>query len=151
MSDGSIKRMPKEDMATVLGELMYFTKEVQTTGATSYLLLEASSLPITCSLLLSVSAGQSSRPSLYSIEIQRNIGVTSSPNIYIKVLSGSYSMKLAQKTDNSGRFRLFIKRTANTPVIWVKILTAFGVGKGLLMTEASEADLQDAIEIEETL
>ena len=59
-------------------------------------------------------------------------------------------MKLAQKTDNSGRFRLFIIRTANTPVIWVKILTAFGVGKGLLMTEASEADLQDAIEIEET-
>ena len=137
-------------LMVVLGGLMSFGKEVQTTGATSYLLLDTISLPITCSLLLSVSAGQSSRPSLYSIEIQRSIGVTSSPNIYIKVLSGSYSMKLAQKTDNSGRFCLYIKRTANTPVIWVKILTAFGVGKGLLMTEATEDELQDAIEIEAT-
>ena len=129
---------------------MSFGKEVQTTGATSYLLLDTISLPITCSLLLSISAGQSSRPSLYSIEIQRSIGVTSSPNIYIKVLSGSYSMKIAQKTDNSGRFCLYIKRTAYTPVVWAKILTQYGVGKGLLVTAASEGDLQDAVEIEAT-
>ena len=129
---------------------MSFGKEVQTTGATSYLLLDSNSLPITCSLLLSISAGQSSRPSLYSIEIQRSIGVKSSPNIYIKVLSGSYAMKLAQKTDANGRFQLFVKRTAYTPVIWAKILTQFGAGNDLLMTAASEGDLADAVEIEAT-
>jgi hypothetical protein len=150
MSDGSIKRMPKEDMATVLGELMGYGKEIYTTGGTSFLLLDTTSAAITCSLLISVSQSQSGRPNLYSVEINRAAGSTSTPNISIKVLSGTYAMKLAQKTDDNGRFQLFVKRTAYTPVIWAKILTQYGVGKGLLVTAASEGDLQDAVEIEAT-
>ena len=150
MSDGSIKRMPKEDMATVLGGLMDYSKEKYITGGTSFLLLDTSSEAITCSLLISVSSSQSGRPNLYSVEIHRSAGSTSAPNVYIKVLSGSYTMKLAQKTDANGRFQLFVKRTAYTPVIWAKILTQFGVSSGLLVTSASESDVQDSVEIEAT-
>jgi len=134
----------------VLGELMDYGKEKYITGGTSFLLLDISSAAITCSLLISVSSSQSGRPNLYSVEIHRSAGSTSAPNVYIKVLSGSYTMKLAQKTDANGRFQLFVKRTAYTPVIWAKILTRFGVGNKLLMTEASESDVQDSVEIEAT-
>ena len=129
---------------------MGYGKEIYTTGGTSFLLLDATSAAITCSLLISVSQSQSGRPNLYSVEINRAAGSTSAPNIYIKVLSGSYAMKLAQKTDANGRFQLFVKRTAYTPVIWAKILTQFGAGNDLLMTAASEGDLADAVEIEAT-
>ena len=129
---------------------MGYGKEIHTTGGTSFLLLDATSAAITCSLLISVSQSQSGRPNLYSVEINRAAGSTSAPNIYIKVLSGSYAMKLAQKTDANGRFQLFVKRTAYTPVIWAKILTQFGAGNDLLMTAASEGDLADAVEIEAT-
>jgi len=134
----------------VLGELMDYGKEKYITGGTSFLLLDISSAAITCSLLISVSSSQSGRPNLYSVEIHRSAGSTSAPNVYIKVLSGSYTMKLAQKTDANGRFQLFVKRTAYTPVIWAKILTRFGVGNKLLMTEASESDVQDSVGIEAT-
>ena len=140
----------KADLASVLGGLMGYGKEIYTTGGTSFLLLDATSAAITCSLLISVSQSQSGRPNLYSVEINRAAGSTSAPNIYIKVLSGSYAMKLAQKTDANGRFQLFVKRTAYTPVIWAKILTQFGAGNDLLMTAASEGDLADAVEIEAT-
>lgn len=129
---------------------MDYSKEKYTTAGTSFLLLDTSSAAITCSLLISVSQSQSGRPNLYSVEINRAAGSTSAPNIYIKVLSGSYAMKLAQKTYANGRFQLFVKRTAYTPVIWAKILTQFGVGNDLLMTAASEGDLADAVEIEAT-
>ena len=129
---------------------MDYSKEKYTTGGTSFLLLDTSSAAITCSLLISVSQSQSGRPNLYSVEINRAAGSTSTPNISIKVLSGTYAMKLAQKTDANGRFQLFVKRTAYTPVIWAKILTQYGVDKGLLVTAASEGDLQDAVEIEAT-
>ena len=137
-------------VGVVLGGLMGYGKEIYTTGGTSFLLLDATSAAITCSLLISVSQSQSGRPNLYSVEINRAAGSTSAPNIYIKVLSGSYAMKLAQKTDANGRFQLFVKRTAYTPVIWAKILTQFGAGNDLLMTAASEGDLADAVEIEAT-
>lgn len=140
----------KADLASVLGGLMDYSKEKYTTAGTSFLLLDTSSAAITCSLLISVSQSQSGRPNLYSVEINRAAGSTSAPNIYIKVLSGSYAMKLAQKTYANGRFQLFVKRTAYTPVIWAKILTQFGVGNDLLMTAASEGDLADAVEIEAT-
>lgn len=150
MNDNSIQQMTKEDMATVLGGLMGYGKEIYTTGGTSFLLLDTSSAAITCSLLISVSQSQSGRPNLYSVEINRAAGSTSAPNIYIKVLSGTYSMKLAQKTDADGRFKLYIKRTAYTPVVWAKILAQYGVGNGLLVTAASEGDLQGTVEIEAT-
>ena len=136
--------------STVLGGLMGYGKEIYTTGGTSFLLLDTTSAAITCSLLISVSQSQSGRPNLYSVEINRAAGSTSVPNISIKVLSGTYAMKLAQKTDADGRFKLYIKRTAYTPVVWAKILTQYGVGKGLLVTATSEGDLQDAVEIEAT-
>lgn len=133
-----------------LGGLMGYGKEIYTTGGTSFLLLDTTSAAITCSLLISVSQSQSGRPNLYSVEINRAAGSTSVPNISIKVLSGTYAMKLAQKTDADGRFKLYIKKTAYTPVVWAKILTQYGVGKGLLVTATSEGDLQDAVEIEAT-
>ena len=129
---------------------MGYGKEIYTTGGTSFLLLDTTSAAITCSLLISVSQSQSGRPNLYSVEINRAAGSTSVPNISIKVLSGTYAMKLAQKTDADGRFKLYIKKTAYTPVVWAKILTQYGVGKGLLVTATSEGDLQDAVEIEAT-
>lgn len=135
---------------SVVGGLMGYGKEIYTTGGTSFLLLDTSAAAITCSLLISISPSQSGRPNLYSVEIHRSAGSISAPNIYIKVLSGTYAMKLAQKTDADGRFKLYIKRTAYTPVVWTKILTQYGVGNGLLVTAASEGDLQDAVEIEAT-
>ena len=137
-------------LRAVLGGLMDFGKEVNKTGGTSFLLIDTNTNAITCSLLISISSTQSGRPNLYSVEINRSADSTSAPNIYIKVLSGTYAMKLAQKTDVDGRFKLYLKRTAYTPVVWAKILTQYGVGKGLLVTAASEGDLQDAVEIEAT-
>ena len=58
----------KADLASVLGGLMGYGKEIYTTGGTSFLLLDATSAAITCSLLISVSQSQSGRPNLYSVE-----------------------------------------------------------------------------------
>ena len=63
---------------------MGYGKEIYTTGGTSFLLLDATSAAITCSLLISVSQSQSGRPNLYSVEINRAAGSTSAPNIYIE-------------------------------------------------------------------
>ena len=129
---------------------MGYGKEVYATGATSFLLLDTSVSDITCSLLLSTSTGLTGRPNLYSVEINRTAGLTSAPNINIKVLSGTYAVKLAQKTDANGRFQLYVKKTLYTTVIWAKILTKYIKGNGLVVAAVSEGDLQDAVELEAT-
>ena len=121
--------------------------ETYTTEASSYLLLDESSLPITCSLLMSVSESQSGRPNLYSIEIQRTVGSPGAPKFYVKVLSGTYTLRLAYISYAGGRFRLFLKKGQYTPVVWVKLLTKFGV-KGLAMEKVAESEIADAVEID---
>lgn len=120
--------------------------EVYDTAWSSFLVINNSAGPVTCSLLMSVSASQSGRPNLYSVEIRR-IGVDGIPVFHLRVLSGSYELKLAYTTEGNGRFKLFIKKGTYTPVVWVKLLTRYGV-KGLAMEKVAETEIVDAIEID---
>ena len=63
-------------------------------GAYSVLLFETTSIPVTGSILLSISATSSGMPSLYYISISRAGDVTGNPNLKVKVLSGSYNIKI---------------------------------------------------------
>lgn len=62
--------------------------------ASSVLLCETTGMPVTGSLLLSVAAGTSNAPNLYYIAINRIVGNTGNPNVKVKVLSGSYLIKI---------------------------------------------------------
>ena len=129
---------------SVGGKLGYY--EVYKTEGSSFVLLDETSLPITCSLLISVSESQSGRPNLYSVEIRRAADSVKAPEFHVHVISGTYLMKLVHITEASGRFRLFLKKGQYTPVVWVKLLTRFGV-KGLVVEKVTESEIADAIEI----
>ena len=72
-------------------------------GAYSVLLFETTSTPVTGSILLSISATSSGMPSLYYISISRAGDVTGNPNLKVKVLSGSYNIKIKAKTEADGK------------------------------------------------
>lgn len=135
---------PPTDILGVGGKLGYY--EVYKTEWSSFVLLDETSLPITCSLLISVSESQSGRPNLYSVEIRRAADSVKAPEFHVHVISGTYLMKLVHITEASGRFRLFLKKSQYTPVVWVKLLTRFGV-KGLVVEKVTESEIADAIEI----
>ena len=76
-------------------------------GAYSVLLFETTSTPVTGSILLSISATSSGMPSLYYISISRAGDVTGNPNLKVKVLSGSYNIKIKAKTEADGKCRVY--------------------------------------------
>lgn len=132
-----------------MGGLLGVRKDVYMTKAASILLMETTSIPLTISILLSVSSMQSGSPNLYSVEVGRLVNNLNAPNIRVKVLSGSYVLKLAYTNDENGAFKLYLKRGTTTPVVWAKMLCEFGCSKGLSMTEVT-ADLSSATEVEES-
>ena len=143
--NGVPSQFTMENIAAVVGgKLGYY--EVYKTEGSSFVLLDETSMPITCSLLISVSESQSGRPNLYSVEIRRAADSVKAPEFHVHVISGTYLMKLVHITEASGRFRLFLKKGQYTPVVWVKLLTRFGV-KGLVVEKVTESEIADAIEI----
>lgn len=68
----------------------------------STLLCETRSITVTASMLLSISATTTGLPNLYFITMARASGNTGDPIIKVKVLAGSYNMKIIGKTDADG-------------------------------------------------
>lgn len=87
----------------------------------SVLLCETTGMLVTGSLLLSVSSGTGNAPNLYYIAINRSVGNTGNPTIKVKVLSGSYLIKIKGKTDADGKCRIYAERLQHTPVFDVLV------------------------------
>ena len=85
-------------------------------GAYSVLLFETTSTPVSGSILLSISATSSGMPSLYYISISRAGNVTGNPNLKVKVLSGSYNIKIKAKTEADGKCRLVMLLTDSSSI-----------------------------------
>ena len=94
-------------------------------GAYSVLLFETTSTPVTGAILLSISATSSGMPSLYYISISRAGDVTGNPNV--KVLSGSYNIKIKAKTEADGKCRVYAERLVYTPILNVLLMSSFGI------------------------
>lgn len=95
--------------------------------ASSVLLCETTGMPVTGSLLLSVAAGTSNAPNLYYIAINRTVGNTGNPNVKVKVLSGSYLIKIKGKTDADGKCRIYAERLQYTPLFDVLVQNSYGI------------------------
>ena len=96
-------------------------------GAYSVLLFETTSTPVTGSILLSISATSSGMPSLYYISISRAGDVTGNPNLKVKVLSGSYNIKIKAKTEADGKCRIYAERLQYTPILDALLMSSFGI------------------------
>ena len=110
-------------------------------GAYSVLLFETTSTPVTGSILLSISATSSGMPSLYYISISRAGDVTGNPNLKVKVLSGSYNIKIKSKNEGDGKCRVYAERKREgceegrvyaeqlvyTPILNVLLMSSFGI------------------------
>ena len=96
-------------------------------GAYSVLLFETTNTPVTGSILLSISATSSGMPSLYYISISRAGNVTGNPNLKVKVLSGSYNIKIKAKTEADGKCRVYAERLVYTPILNVLLMSSFGI------------------------
>ena len=157
MSDGSIKRMPKEDMATVLGGLIGVATQTKdglleagkfggVNDTYSTILIETKgNKQVTASLILSISAVTSGRPSLYYIAIYRSTGVTP-PKVEVKLLSGSYSIQIVTKTDSDGSFRIYAKRVNYTPVLSATMYCNIGTSNLLMSKVNDESELDGSTE-----
>ena len=157
MSDGSIKRMPKEDMATVLGGLIGVATQTKdglleagkfggVNDTYSTILIETKgNKQVTASLILSISALTSGRPSLYYIAIYRSTGVTP-PKVEVKLLSGTYSIQIVTKTDSDGSFRIYAKRVNYTPVLSATMYCNIGTSNLLMSKVNDESELEGSTE-----
>ena len=93
----------------------------------SVLLFESNSLPITGSILLSISATTGGYPNLYFIRLAREGGSTGNPAIRVKVLAGTYEIKIKAKTDADGKCRIYAERLQYTPVLDVLTMNTAGI------------------------
>ena len=96
-------------------------------GAYSALLFETTSTPVSGSILLSISATSSGMPSLYYISISRAGNVTGNPNLKVKVLSGSYNIKIKAKTEADGKCRIYAERLQYTPILDALLMNSYGI------------------------
>ena len=108
----------------------YSTLLIETTG----------NKQVTASLILSISAVTSGRPSLYYIAIYRSNGVTT-PKVEVKLLSGSYSIQIVTKTDSDGSFRIYAKRVNYTPVLSATMYCNIGTSNLLMSKVNDESEL----------
>ena len=95
--------------------------------ASSVLLCETTLIEVSGSLLLSVAPGMSLAPNLYYIAIDRSPGNTGNPTIKVKVLSGSYRIKIKGKTDADGKCRIYAERLQYTPLFDVLVQNSYGI------------------------
>ena len=118
----------------------------QKNNAYSTLLIETTgNKQVTASLILSISASTSGRPSLYYIAIYRSEGVTP-PKVEVKLLSGFYSIHIVVKTESDGSFGVYAKRVNYTPVLSATMYCNIGTSNLLMSKVADESELDGAIE-----
>lgn len=99
------------------------TKNVQS----SVLLFESNNFAITGSILLSISRITGGMPNLYFIRIVREGGSTDNPTLRVKVLAGTYEIKIKAKTDADGKCRVYAERLQYTPVLDAFLLNSVGI------------------------
>lgn len=93
----------------------------------SVLLCETTNTAITGSILLAISATTTGTPNLYFITIARSSNSTSNPTVKVKVLSGTYNIKIIGKTDESGKCRIYAERIEYTPVLKALVMNTLGI------------------------
>ena len=101
----------------------------------STLLCETQSITVTASMLLSISATTTGIPNLYFISMAR---AASNTIIKVKVLAGTYNMKIIGKTDADGKCKVYAERTQYTPVIDVIAMSTFGITMKMESADNSE-------------
>ena len=106
----------------------------------SVLLCETTLMPVTGSLLLSVAVATSNAPNLYYIAINRSVGNTGNPNVRVKVLSGSYLIKIKGKTDADGKCRIYAERLQYTPLFDVLVQNSYGIALKMETADNSAFD-----------
>ncbi|WP_300910892.1 hypothetical protein [uncultured Bacteroides sp.] len=111
----------------------------------SVLLCETTSIAVTGSILLAVSSITSGIPNLYFISMGRAAGNTGNPTVRVKVLSGSYNIRIVGKTDVSGKCRIYAERKEYTPVLNVMAMNTVGIVMRM-ETVADNAEFEDGFE-----
>ena len=76
---------------------------------------------------MSIFATSSGMPSLYYISISRAGNVTGNPNLKVKVLSGSYNIKIKAKTEADGKCRIYAERLQYTPILDALLMNSYGI------------------------
>ena len=110
----------------------------------SVLLFESNNFAITGSILLSISRITSGMPNLYFIRIAREGGSTDNPTLKVKVLAGTYEIKIKAKTDADGKCRVYAERLQYTPVLDAILLNSVGIV--LKMEEADNSAFEGGFE-----
>lgn len=100
---------------------------------------------VTASLILSISNATSGRPSLYYIAIYRSTGVTP-PKVEVKLLSGSYNIKIVVKTESDGSFGVYAKRVNYTPVLSATMYCNIGTSNLMMSKVDDESELDGSVE-----
>jgi hypothetical protein len=110
----------------------------------STLLCETRSITVTASMLLSISATTTGLPNLYFITMARASGNTGDPIIKVKVLAGSYNMKIIGKTDADGKCKVYAERNQFTPILDVIAMSTYGIT--MKMETADNSDFEGGFE-----
>ena len=110
----------------------------------STLLCETQSITVTASMLLSISAVTTGLPNLYFITMARTTGNTGDPIINVKVLAGSYNMKIIGKTDADGKCKVYAERNQFTPILDVIAMSTYGIT--MKMEIADNSDFEGGFE-----
>lgn len=104
----------------------------------STLLCETQSITVTASMLLSISATTTGLPNLYFITMARASGNTGDPIIKVKVLAGSYNMKIIGKTDADGKCKVYAERNQFTPILDVIAMNTYGITMKMKIADNSD-------------
>ena len=110
----------------------------------SVLICETTNNAVTGSLLLAVSATTSGIPNLYFITMGRGSGSTSNPTLRVKVLAGTYDIKIIGKTDANGVCRIYAERNQYTPVL--NVISMNKIGITMKMEAADNSDFANGFE-----
>lgn len=95
-------------------------------------------------MLLSISATTTGLPNLYFITMARASGNTGDPIIKVKVLAGSYNMKIIGKTDADGKCKVYAERNQFTPILDVIAMSTYGIT--MKMETADNSDFEGGFE-----
>ena len=112
----------------------------------STLICETTSSAVTGSLLLAVSATTSGIPNLYFISMGRSANSTSNPTLRVKVLAGTYDIKIIGKTDAEGKCKIYAERNKFTPVLDIISMNTSGIA--LKMETADNTEFENGFEAE---
>lgn len=131
ITDNSVIEQIRDNMATATiseNGLMPAGLIGSKNNPTSVLLCETTNTAVTGSILLAISATTTGTPNLYFITIARSSNSTSNPTVKVKVLSGTYNIKIIGKTDASGKCRIYAERIEYTPVLKALTMNTLGIG-----------------------